>query len=222
MNPLQERWQALSMRVDNLTLRERLLVFVAVGAVVLAALYLGLIEPSMRSQTVMRLTTEALDAELAPLREQLAIAERAAQSDQDTELTRLAADISALEQEVQTLQGRMVTPAQASAQLRLLLTQQPSLALLELSAVAAPPAPATAPDPASPPQAKLSAPFYEHGITLRIAGNYADLTRYVGQLEQMPWAVRWEAVRIDATNHPALELTLKLVTLSREPTWSQL
>ena len=53
-------------------------------------------------------------------------------------------------------------------------------------------------------------------------GNYADLTAYLTRLESAPWTVQWESVRIDARQHPWLEMTLKLNTLSREPTWSHL
>lgn len=222
MSPLQQQWQALSMRIDNLQFRERLLVFGAAATVLLAVLYTGLIEPSLKQQQLIRSTTDGLAAELAPLQEQLAAAERASQTDQDSEAARTAAAITAVEQEIETLQSRMLGPGEVSRLLKALLAEQ-DLSLLALSTDAAQPAlPPAADAPTDPNTAPAVEPFYKHGITLRAAGSYENITAYLARLEQMPWTIRWESVRIDATHHPRLELTLKLDSISREATWSQL
>lgn len=223
MSPLQQRLQALSIRIDNLAFRERLLVFVATATVLISALYVALIEPLLQQQQLMRATAGDLEAEIAPLREQLAQAERAAQSDQDSETVNTAEAIAAVERDIEMLQSRMIGPGEATQLLRTLLVQQPRLSLLELSTAAPQPAlPAAETDPTEPSTAPAVEPFHKHGITLRAAGSYADLTAYLQQLEQMPWTVRWESVRMDATHHPRIELTLKLDSISREPAWSQL
>lgn len=214
------------MRIDNLTFRERLLVFGAVATVLLAVLYVGLIEPSLKQQELMRQTVSELNAELDPLREQLAQAENANQAGQDSEMAQTADAIAAVEKDIEALQRRMLGPGEATALLRALLAQQAQLTLLELFTDAAKPAvPAPLTDPAgpagptAPPHAET---FFKHGITLRVAGSYADLTAYLGQLERVAWTVRWESVRLDATHHPRIELTLKLDSISRTPEWSEL
>jgi MSHA biogenesis protein MshJ len=226
VSPLQQQWLALSMRIDNLQFRERLLVFGAAVTVLLTALYVGLIEPSLKQQQLVRATTDGLAAELATLREQLAAAERASQSDQDSEAARTAAAITATEKEIEILQSRMLGPGEVTRLLKALLAEQ-ALTLLALSTDAAQPALPPAPDaPADPNLAPGTAPpvepFFKHRITLRAAGSYDSVTAYLARLEQMPWTLRWESVRIDATQHPRLELTVKLDSISREPAWSQL
>ena len=86
-------------------------------------------------------------------------------------------------------------------------------------ALATPEANVAAEPPASLPPAQT---FYKHGVTIRLQGSYAELTRYVERLEALPWTMQWESVRLDAHAHPQIELTLKLNTLSREPTWARL
>ncbi len=217
------------MRIDNLTFRERLLVFGAVATVLLAVLYVGLIEPSLKQQELMRQTVSELNAELDPLREQLAQAENANQAGQDSEMAQTADAIAAVEKDIEALQRRMLGPGEATALLRALLAQQTQLTLLELSTDAAKPAVPTPADPLTEPSEQVEAsakpsaePFFKHGITLRAAGSYADLTAYLGQLERIAWTVRWESVRLDATHHPRIELTLKLDSISRKPEWSEL
>ncbi len=220
MNALKQRWQALSMRIDGLSFRERLLVLVGAAGVTLSLLFVGLIEPVQKQQQLMLQTASGLQLEIAPLREQLAEAERINQDGQDSVLARLRETATTLEQAIKARESGLVAPARLVAILKALLAEHPGLELLEVD---------TAPGQAAlvgPEDAGETLPpeesFYKHGITLRVRGNYADLTAYLTRLESAPWTVQWESVRIDARQHPWLELTLKLNTLSREPTWSRL
>jgi MSHA biogenesis protein MshJ len=220
VNALRLRWQALSMRIDGRSFRERLLLLIGAAAVTLSLLFVGLIEPEQKQQQLMLLTTSSLQAEIWPLREQLAEAQRLNQDGQDAELARLRATAAALQAAIDARESGLVAPARLIATLKTLLAAQPGLELLE---VATAPAQAALPTPDEQQEATPPAPtFYKHGITLRVRGSYADLTAYLTRLESEPWTVQWESMRIDATRHPRLELTLKLNTLSREPTWAGL
>lgn len=220
MKALRLRWQQLATRVDSLSLRERLLVLAAATLGTLSLLFIALLEPIQKRQQLMLLTTSGLQAEIGPLREQIAEAERLGQDGPSAELARLRDMAAALQAEIDEREEGMVAPARLIATIRTLLAEQPGLELLE---VATTPAQAALPTPDEQQQAtRPTQTFYKYGITLRVRGRYADLTAYLTRLESEPWTVRWESVRIDATQHPRLELTLKLDTLSREPTWAPL
>jgi MSHA biogenesis protein MshJ len=211
------------MRIDALTFRERLLLFLAAAAVLLAGLYVGLIEPSLKQQALARVTIETLTDELAGLHQQVAEAERASAADEAGDVTQTAAAIAAIEKDIEALQSRMMGPGEATRLLRALLAQRPQLTLLALTTEPPQPAlPAPETDPAPQAAAPAAEPFFRHGITLRATGGYTDLAAYVEQLERLPWTVRWDSVRLDASQHPRIELTLKLDCISREPAWSQL
>ena len=220
MNALRLRWQALAMRIDRLSFRERLLLPAGAAAVTLSLPFIGLIEPVQKQQQSMLLTMSGLQEEIWPLREQLAEAQRLNQDGQDAELARLRATATTLQAAIDARESGMVAPTRLVAILKMLLAEQPGLELLEVATASAQ---AALPRPDDQQEAlPAEESFYKHGITLRVRGSYADLTAYLTRLEGEPWTVQWESLRVDATAHPRLELTLKLNTLSREPTWAHL
>jgi MSHA biogenesis protein MshJ len=229
MDSLKRSWQAWSMRIDALSFRERILVFLAVAGVALSLMFVGLIEPALKRQEQMLSSATGLQQEIFTLREQLATSEQLDQGGINTELGRLRAEAEALEKLLKARESGLIEPARMMAMLKTLLAEQAGLTLIALEAepgqpvllvkaeeeAQAEPAPAEL----KPPSAQL---FYKHGVTLRLQGSYAQLTDYVARIEAQPWTVQWESARLDARRHPQLELTLKLNTLSREPTWARL
>ncbi len=217
MKTLVERWRVWAVRLDALSFRERVLVFLAVAGLTLAVLFVGLIEPALKEQSLMLQTASDLRQESFSLREQLASGGNANPDGRHAELQRLEQEIEAAEQRVKARERGFIEPARMVPALKSLLAEAPGLRLVSLETEAARPAVETKEGEAAPADT-----LYKHGIVLRIEGGYAPLTDYLARLERMPWSVQWESLRIDASRHPHLELTLKLNTLSREPTWARL
>lgn len=229
MDALKQRWLAWSMRIDSLSFRERILVFLAVAGVALSLVFIGLIEPALKRQEQMLVNASGLQQEIFTLREQLTQSEQLNQSGLNTELGRLRAEAATLEQQVKARESGLIPPDKMIAAIKTLLTAQPGLTLVALQTE--PPRPALdaataetggAPEQMSPGQALPAESFYKHGVTVRVQGSYAQLADYVARLESLPWTVQWQSVRLDASQHPRLQLTLELNTLSREPTWARL
>jgi MSHA biogenesis protein MshJ len=229
MDALKQRWLAWSMRIDALSFRERILVFLAVAGVALSLVFVGLIEPALKQQEQMLVNASGLQQEIFTLREQLTQSEQLNQSGLNTELGRLRAEAATLEQQVRARESGLIPPDKMIAAIKTLLTAQPGLTLVALQT--APPrqaldeaaaetggAPEQQPSGQAPPTEK----FYKHGVTVRVQGSYAQLADYVARLESLPWTVQWQSVKLDARQHPRLELTLELNTLSRESTWARL
>lgn len=229
MDSLKRSWQAWSMRIDALSFRERILVFMAVAGVALSLMFVGLIEPALKRQEQMLSSATGLQQEIFTLREQLATSEQLNQGGINTELGRLRAEAEALEKLLKARESGLIEPARMMATLKTLLAEQAGLTLIALEAEPGQPvllAKAEEEAQAEPAPAELKPPstqaFYKHAVTLRLRGSYAQLTDYVARIEAQPWTVQWEWARLDARRHPQLELTLKLNTLSREPTWARL
>jgi MSHA biogenesis protein MshJ len=221
MNALKLRWQAWAMRLDAMSFRERALVFLAVAGVALTLMFVGLIEPELKRQEITLQTASSLQQEIFGLREQLTSSEQLDQHGHDSELKRLQDEAAVIKRTVKMRESGLIPPERMLAVLKSMLAQQPGLSLLSVTTVPAQPAiplPADAPESPVPPADS----FYKHGITLSVSGNYAGLTEYLARLERMAWTVQWESVEIDARQHPRLVMTLKLNTLSREPTWARL
>jgi len=226
---LKQRWLAWSMRIDSLSFRERILVFLAVAGVALSLVFIGLIEPALKRQEQMLVNASGLQQEIFTLREQLTQSEQLNQSGLNTELGRLRAEASTLEQQVKARESGLIPPDKMIAAIKTLLTAQPGLTLVALQTE--PPRQALdvataetggAPEQMPSGQAPPAETFYKHGVIVRVQGSYAQLVDYVARLESLPWTVQWQSVKLDASQHPRLELTLELNTLSRESTWARL
>jgi MSHA biogenesis protein MshJ len=227
MEALKQRWQIWALRIDSLSFRERLLIFLAVVAATFSLMLGGLIEPALKEQEQMLLNVSTLHQQIVALKAQLFEAGQKSNSGKNTGLNRLRAEAAALEQTVKGHGGGMVPPEKMIDTLKSLLAAQPGLMLISLHTSA--PSPIFKEDVnetagAATPQTTAVPPgdqLYKHGFELRVQGSYADLTEYVRHLESLPWAMLWEDLSLDASHHPKIEMTLKLNTLSREPTWAR-
>jgi MSHA biogenesis protein MshJ len=72
-------------------------------------------------------------------------------------------------------------------------------------------APAAEDAPPSPP--------YVHSIELVIDGRYADIQTYVHELEALPWKFRWSLLELSTREYPVNRVRLSLSTLSMDATW---
>ena len=225
MDSLKLTWKTWSMRIDAMSFRERILVFLAVAGVALSLMFIGLIEPALKQQEQMLLNSAALQEEIFTLREQQATLDPLNQGGANSELGRLRAQAKAIEQQVKARESGLIAPDKMIAALKTLMVEQSGLTLISLETEPGKPvlaAPEANPGAETPPPTPPAEVFYKHGVTMRLQGSYTELTHYVERLESLPWTMQWESVRLDAHAHPRIELTLKLNTLSRESTWARL
>jgi MSHA biogenesis protein MshJ len=62
-------------------------------------------------------------------------------------------------------------------------------------------------------------PPYVHSIELVIDGRYADIQAYVRELEALPWKFRWSLLELSTRQYPVNRVRLSLSTLSMDATW---
>ena len=230
MDALKQRWQVWSMRLDAMSYRERLLVFLAVAGVTFTLIFIGLIEPALKRQEQTMLNISGLQQEIFTLNGQLMSSQQQNMRGESSEVRRVLAEVAALEQSVRDRETGMIPPDKMIPALKSLLAAQPGLRLVAVHTAA--PSPVFVADETATPgsvpmqtaqtaQARPAEQFYKHGIELRVEGSYAQLTEYIERLESLPWAMQWKSMRLDASRHPQLELSLGLTTLSREVTWAR-
>jgi MSHA biogenesis protein MshJ len=116
-------------------------------------------------------------------------------------------------------------PADAARTLALLeglvQRQQGQLSLRALRADPDPASLAGAPTQAAEaPASEAAAPrLYRHGLTLVVAGPYGALQQYLRDVAAAPLPLRVRGLSFTVTEHPAVELTLDLETLSPHAAW---
>lgn len=198
----------LAEQFDARATRERLLIFGAFLAVVLAAWDSLLMKP-------LRDVTTGLQAEIA------AAGINTAEIDDGSDPHRTALLRAG---ELQLRSAQLDSQIAGSAQgfvpatrmigvLHDVLQQQSGLALVSIrnlpvrSLIAG----ASGDAPPSPP--------YVHSIELVIDGRYADIQAYVHELEALPWKFRWSLLELSTRKYPVNRVRISLSTLSMDATW---
>ncbi len=218
-------WERWAGRIDALTLRERVSVFLVVVAVSVFAFQHWVLDPLGDRRT-------ALDRDLAAALERSRGLQAAFEAlgrqfagDPNGELRvrleRLEAELRGLEARLGRETVGLVDPRQMRRLVRDVLAAHENVELLELASLARQPlrreGRGAGGDKGAQGQARPV--FYRHGLRLRVRGRYLDLARYLLALEALPWRVYWERLVLDADDAPRVVLEVQLGTLSRQPAW---
>ena len=70
-----------------------------------------------------------------------------------------------------------------------------------------------------PEQVQGRPAVFKHGIEITLQGRYLDMLNYLDQLEGLPWQMFWSEARMDASDYPAVRITVTVFTLSLDRDW---
>lgn len=204
-------WDKQAVRIDLLSLRERVFLFVSVIACCMALAEVMWLSPAQvaHKQVTQRFATQG--SELIRLREELKTtsqpvdASKAVRDDLQMETARL----EAVNQEIKAV----VPVAQGGPALEQVLVQflrrHEGLTLLSVGTLnqelASGPATGAAPVGLS-----------KRGLELKVSGPYAELVRYVKALENALPSLRWGAMQLKSEKQPP-ELTLQVYVVGAQP-----
>lgn len=238
------RFAALQTRFDAMQARERTLISVTVGVLLVLGLYVLWIEPAGKAATSNTAQIESLTpqvesgrAALARVQEELARDPEAARR---LALEQLQQEAGALDARLRADEGSVIPPGRMPEVLRDLLGRDARLTVLGVRSL--PPevlrwspapvasAPADEPQaqaaPAEPSPEAIPAPsaegvpaLYRHQVVLRFEGDYAAALDYVRSVEGLPFRVRLQHMKIDAERWPSLTITLTVETMGLEEGW---
>jgi MSHA biogenesis protein MshJ len=204
-------------RIDNATLRERALIFLALAFVLVFLVNAALIDPLRARQKTLAAESAKLQQELVTIQaglqgmlkggsQDIDAANRARQTTARDELSRLNSRIG---QE----QRRFTPPERMRALLAEMLERNKRLGLVDLKTLPVAPL-ATAPaGPGGNPG------LFRHGIELTVSGSYVDLYEYLRALERLPTQLYWGHAEMAVSEYPAVTLKLTLYTVSFDRAW---
>lgn len=204
---LSTQWARMGQRVDRLSLRERVILFASVALVMLAVLDQTVLSPILKEQRERSARLVSRGTELGQLRSQVdALALEKPQGNQEED--RLLAEVRAARAEQQALAERLAAarsetalPVRLPELLGRVLKRHERLTLVQLASRA----PAAA---ASAATATPEAQTWQRA-ELSVAGHYADLVRFVAELERSLPGLRWGDLRLSTEATPPV-LTLQL------------
>ena len=211
--------QRYADRLDAMSLRERVLIFLAVAVVIVAIADSALFDPISRRQKVNSQRIHQQEDEIRTMQGQVqAYAQARTGDDANAKRQRLEKrklELAALDRELAGRRSELVPPERMAKMLYEIVKRNPDIELVSLRSL-----------PATGLAQSLTAilgsgglALYRHGIEITVSGSYLNMLRYVGQLERLPAKIMWGNMELQAAAYPAVTLKITLYTLSPEKTW---
>lgn len=227
-------WLKYAAKIDAMSLRERVAVFVAIIAVILYVTKAFILDPVFLRKMALETGITQQRAEMQAIQTQIAALEALRGDPNAVNLARrngVREQIAEIDLSLKDMRQNLVPAQNMRAMLQDMLTHQPRLQLLALRTlpvtplVEKPPRPVetgavagAAVAPAVKP-ATSDANVFKHGVEITLQGSYADIYAYLTRLEKLRWRMFWSRASLNAEDHPRLKLTLTIYTLSLDRAW---
>jgi len=226
---MKQQWRKLAARINALSLRERLMVFLAAAAALAYVLWMLFLTPLHEQQQRLRGELARQQGEIQAVEADIAAKMAAYQADPNADgLARLAAlrqERDGLRTGVASVSTSLVGPGEMVPMLQRLVAANRGLTLVSLKSLpvsglteAAPPVAAGTPAAAANTE-KPREVLYRHGVELVLQGGYLQMIDYMDALHALPTQLYWGRVELDAAAYPKAQLTLTLYTLSLDDKW---
>ena len=230
---MKPQLQKLAQKIDALSLRERVIVFLALAFALLFLVNHLLLEPQFARQKQLAAQIQQDQATMKSLQSSIQALITARELDPDAaNLLRLQAlqlQSTQAKSKLLDLQKGLVSPERMSSLLEDILTRNGNLRLIALKTLPAVGlvasggvAPASKSGATAAPLSPSVAYVYKHGVEITIQGSYADMLRYLTELEAIPWQLYWGKTTLEAGTYPQATLSLTLFTLSLDRKWLNL
>ena len=205
-------------RIDGLSLRERVLIFLAAASILVGGGYNFVITPLMSEResmlAQMRLQLEQINVWNSEL-ESLARQKSADLSgaDKQKRLESAKKEIEHLDARLSERRQQLVTPERMKRLLASLTDRNARLKLTQLNTTEA--------NLVEGSGAQGGPSMYRHGVQLVLSGTWPDVVAYLSTLERLPERVFWGDIELSAS-YPVTTLKLSLFTYSLETAWISL
>lgn len=229
MSALPTALARLRRGFDARNRRERMLLIGAAVAVIWMLSDALWVSPSLAAWKAAGEREAQARTTLAALQDavtQRAVAARDAERRQREALDDLRQRVARGEERLRAAGATLVGARDMVPVLDRLLERTGGLRMLSMQTLAA--VPVTPAGSVAPAAAAASAPvepagtLYRHGVELTVEGRYTDLLAYVRAIESLPQRVLWGGLELKVERHPAVQLTLRLYTLSPDREWLEI
>ncbi len=228
MSRLKIELQKLKDRIDELSLRERAMIFVGVLAVLYIAAIQLVISPLAAQRT-------RLEQDLRNKHNEVQATERQIQAmltgdvlDADTtkraRIDSLREQLKTLDTELSKSTSGLVAPKDMARLVEQFLANNRGLEVVKVESVAPELLVGESLKTASGQAgaaagAQPGALVYKHGLRIELRGSYLNMVGYLKGLEALPWRVFWGEVTLQTEKYPVSKMTLLIYTLSTSQSW---
>lgn len=202
-------------RIDNASLRERVLLFLATALVLVFLVNVTLIKPLRDAQRRLSSDIAQNERELRTIQGEVQRLARARGAEPDARNRErgavLRAELATLDSQIAEEQRRFTPPQRMREVLEEMLQREKRLRLIDLKTLPVSDLTAT--------QAQAGRRVFRHGVELTLAGSYLDLYAYLSALERLSTQLYWGRAEMVVTEYPVATLKLTVYTLSFDQAW---
>ena len=206
-------------RIDAMSPRERILVFLASAVILVAIADSAFFEPILRRQKAGSQMIQQQQDEIHTMQMQLQAFTQArlsaGASAKQQRLDKRRLELAALDRDIAAKQSELVTPERMAKMLAAIFKRNRDVELVSFKSLAVA-------SLASSQKSKDSSPaessLYRHGVELVVSGSYLNMLGYVSELERLPAKIFWGNMDLQAA-YPLATLKITLYTLSPDKTW---
>ena len=221
-----KQWQAA---IDDLSQRERVLVFLIAVVFIGMLLQVFLLDPVLAERKQLQSQTKNLKNQISQLSSQQTVlsAELAAGIDRNKikQRDQLQKEVESLNKKIEESVVAMIPPKLMAEVLEQLLAESKGLKLLSLEnkpVVALVDEGLENIKGSSQQQQKNSASrqaLYNHSFVLQLSGSYMDAIQYFERLSKLPWRFYWDDLKYEVDIYPNAKITLEVHTVSMSEEW---
>jgi len=214
VSQLLTKLKPLLATVDNLSLKERLLVFVTGLMLLGSAWYLGLMQPLDQQTTRNRSEIKSLRERIEMYNQNFEVEvlqiSSAGTGDREN-LARIQGRLDEINERLGGYVAELIDAAQMSRVLQDLLKEQSTLRLIRVRNLS--------PEALSASADALNTTFYRHGLEIDFEGSYLACLEYLEEIEDLPWRFYWQLLDIEVLEYPRNRIRLEISTLSPDVEW---
>jgi MSHA biogenesis protein MshJ len=202
---MKQHWQRFAARIDEMSLRQRAMLFATVSLLLVVFAHVALIEPLLVRQKTLIDRSTRNQSQLAAVRAQIEglLKEGDSKDPEQLAVQQLEVRLAELEKSLEVRKGAFVAPNRLPELLKNLLGGGRAIRLEALRTVPG-------------VQVRSGAALYRHGLEMTLRGSYFDLMQYLDELEKMPARLLWGGVQLQVEQYPEVRLTLQVHTLSTQ------
>ncbi len=212
---MKEGFKRYAERIDNATLRERVLLFAAAALIVVFVVNATLIQPLRDTQRRLGADIAQKEAELRAIQGGLQRMMQAQRVDPDARnrerIAQLQLEVNSLDASIAEEQRRFTPPQRMRQVLEEMLERGKRLQVLDMKTLPASDLSAT--------QGQSGRRVFRHGMEITLAGSYLDLYAYLHGLEALPTQLYWGRAEMSVAEYPVATLKLTVYTLSFDQAW---
>ncbi len=220
---LIEKLKPLLIKVDQLSLRERILILLIMLFIVYFSWKNIVLDNLYSSKQQASGTLYRLQKQIFNLQGQISEVSNSLNLDP---ITRLQEKIDVVQQENAELQNKLahmteglISPKEMTSLLKTILDKHKNLMVINVENIKATPVFGTSENDAEKAAKEALKRFqvYKHGIELVVVGTFFQLRDFLEEAEKLPWKVLWEELEYSVNKYPNATIRIVIKTLSLEP-----